>query len=299
MQTGLRGQTALITGGASGIGQSIAIALASEGVRVYIADQAEANETLEMIQRSGGQGNSAIVDLRSEEEIASLVSKVITDFGGLDLFVNVAGVYAAQSLTQITLDVWQDVLSTNVTACALASREVAKHMISRRKGSILIVGSTVVCAPSYQGAAYRASKTALRSFMETSAIELAPFGIRVNMLTPGPFPTGLVRDLPEDQRIAASREVVLEQREGRLEEVRGAAVFLLSDTLASYITGTEVYVDGGLHLRPLYIGSPEVVEGLNRGFVRGLNTEEEDTEYETLRSLRQTTPRARLRAGDR
>lgn len=285
MQTGLSGRTALVTGGASGIGQSIAFALATEGVRVYIADRLEADETLEMVRSVGAHGSSAIVDLRDEEEIKSLVSKVITDFGSLDMFVNVAAVYAAQSVTQISLDVWQDIFSTNVTACVLASREVAKHMISRRSGSILIVGSTVVSAPSYQGAAYRASKTALRSFMETLAIEVAPFGIRVNMLTPGPFPTRLVHDLSEDQRLVAAREVVLQQREGRLEEVHGASVFLLSDMLASYITGIEIYVDGGLHLRPLYIGPLQVVEGLNAQVVEGLKVR--DIEYETLKNLKQ------------
>ena len=134
----------------------------------------------------------------------------------------------------------------------------------QRTGSILIVGSTVVCAPSYAGAAYRASKTALRSYTETLAIELAPFGIRVNMLTPGPFPTRLTEDLPEEQRRAAVREVPLGEREGDLSEVRAPAVFLLSDKLASYITGTEVFVDGGLHLRPLYIGPAGTVRDLNR-----------------------------------
>lgn len=284
LDTGLSGRTALVTGGASGIGQSISVALAEEGVRVFIADRLEAAQTLQMIRDVGGLGASGLVDLRNEDEIVSMVSKAITDFGSLDLFVNVAAAYVAQPVTQISLEVWQDILSCNVTACALVSREVAKHMIQWRKGSILVVGSTVICAPSYEGAAYRASKTALKSFMETLAIELAPFGIRVNMLTPGPFPTGLVHDLPEDQRLAGAREVVLEQREGRLEEVRGTSLFLLSDRLASYITGTEVYVDGGLHLRPLYIGPVEVVEKLNTLGDQGLDTY--DVEYETLKNLK-------------
>lgn len=284
LDSGLHGSTALVTGGASGIGQSIAVALASEGVRVFIADRLEAAQTLQMIRDIGGSGSSAITDLRNEDEIVSMVSKAIADFGSLDLFVNVAASYAAQPVTQISLAVWQDILSCNVTACALVSREIARHMIQRRNGSILIVGSTVVCAPSYEGAAYRASKTALRSYMETLSIELAPFGIRVNMLTPGPFPTSLVHDLPEDQRLAGAREVVLEQREGRLEEVRGASVFLLSDKLASYITGTEIYVDGGLHLRPLYIGPLQVVERLNAQDDQELTAQ--DVEYETLKKLK-------------
>jgi NAD(P)-dependent dehydrogenase (short-subunit alcohol dehydrogenase family) len=98
--------------------------------------------------------------------------------------------------------------------------------------------------------------------METLAVELAPFGIRVNMLTPGPFPTRLNDDLPADQRRASAREVPLSQREGRLDEVRSPALFLLSDDLASYVTGAELFVDGGMHLRPLYL-PPEAVRRLN------------------------------------
>jgi 2,3-dihydro-2,3-dihydroxybenzoate dehydrogenase len=264
LETGLAGLGALVTGGASGIGQSIAVALASEGAKVRVADIRPADETLEMAWASGGSASAAVVDVRSEASLESTISEAIADLDGIDLFVNVAAVYAAQSITRLEDEVWSDLLRTNVTACALACKTVAKHMIVKGGGSILVVGSTVVCAPSYAGAAYRASKTALRSYTETLAIELAPFGIRVNMLTPGPFPTALVKDLPAEQRSAAAQEVPLGQREGDLPEVRAAALFLLSDRLASYITGNELFVDGGLHLRPLFIGPLEKVRELTQ-----------------------------------
>ena len=263
LETGLANHSALVTGGASGIGQSIVVALASEGVRVRIADIRSSDETLEMVRAVGGSASAAEVDLRSEEQLEQAIIAAIGDLGGIDLFVNVAATYAAQAVTRVQADIWSDILQTNVTACALACRRLARHMIENGKGSILIVGATVVCAPSYEGAAYRASKTALLSYAQTLAIELAPFGIRVNTLTPGPFPTRLTRDLPGEQRGAAAREVPLGQREGQLPEVRSAALFLLSDELASYITGVEVFVDGGLHLRPLYIGPQERVRELN------------------------------------
>jgi 2,3-dihydro-2,3-dihydroxybenzoate dehydrogenase len=264
LDTGLRGLNAFVTGGASGIGQSIAVGLASEGASVRIADIRAADESLQMVRNSGGSASAAVVDVRSEPSLEAAVSEAIVDLGGIDLFVNVAAIYAAQAITQVEDEVWSDLLRTNVTACALACKTIAKHMIGRGRGSILVVGSTVVCVPSYAGAAYRASKVALRSYMETLAIELAPFGIRVNMLTPGPFPTALVKDLPEDQRRAAAQEVPLGQREGDLPEVRAAALFLLSDRLASYITGNELFVDGGLHLRPLFIGPVDRVRELNQ-----------------------------------
>jgi NAD(P)-dependent dehydrogenase (short-subunit alcohol dehydrogenase family) len=253
----------LVTGGASGIGQSIAIGLAAQGVQVRVADILPADHALASIAAAGGQGSAALVDLRVEAEVDQMVEGAIVEMGHIDIFVNVAATYAAQPVTRITSAIWQDVLATNVTACVLAGRRVARHMIERGRGCVLIVGSTVACAPSYEGAAYRASKVALRSYMETLAIELAPFAVRVNMLTPGPFPTGLVKDLPDEQRQAAAREVPLGNREGLLEEVRGAAVFLLSDHLASFITGAELFVDGGLHLRPLGIGTAGTVRRLN------------------------------------
>lgn len=262
MDAGLAGLRALVTGGASGIGQSIAIGLAGEGVTVCVADIRSAAETLHLVRQVGGEASSVTVDLRVEAEVDAMVQQAIDD-GGIDMFINVAGTYAAEPVTRLSVATWQEVLATNVTACALAGRGVARHMVSRGHGCVLVVGSTVVCAPSYQGAAYRASKMALRSYMETLAIELAPFGVRVNMLTPGPFPTALVNDLPIEQRWAAEREVPLGNREGMLEEVRGAAIFLLSEQLASFVTGQELFVDGGLHLRPLGIGPIEQMRRIN------------------------------------
>jgi NAD(P)-dependent dehydrogenase (short-subunit alcohol dehydrogenase family) len=259
---GLRGRKALITGAASGIGQSIATALVGVGVEVLIADRRPGDETLELITEMGGQATYLAVDLRFEDQVERLVGQALDHLGSIELFVNVAGVYNAEAVTALSTGAWSEQFAVNVTACALICRSLLPHMIAAGRGSILIVGSTVVCVPSYAGAAYRASKVALRSYMETLAVELAPFAIRVNMLTPGPFPTRLNDVLPSDQRRASAREVPLHQREGRIDEVRGPALFLLSDELASYVTGTEVFVDGGLHLRPLYL-PPEDVERLN------------------------------------
>ncbi len=263
LETGLAGCRALVTGGASGIGQSIAVALGGEGVHVRILDRRPADATIELVRESGGAASASAVDLRNEVQVERAITTAVRELGALDLFVNVAAVFATEPITRITSAKWNELLQTNVTACALTARRVARQMIEQGHGSMLLVGSTVTCAPSYEGAAYRASKAALRSLMETLAIELAPFAIRVNMLTPGPFPTGLVADLPVEQRAAAAREVPLGAREGDLAEVRAAACFLLSDRLASFITGAELYVDGGLHLRPLYVGPPGLVRELN------------------------------------
>ncbi len=260
---GLEGKAALVTGGASGIGAALAEALAEQGARVRIADIRPAAATLAAIAERGGQADAVRVDLREEEAVDRMAAAAAEDMGGIDLYVNVAARWAFEPVTALTCGTWNDILATNLTACALACRTVARRMIRQGSGSILIVGSTVTCAPAYGQAAYRASKAALRSYMETLAIELAPFGIRVNMLTPGPFPTALAGDLPAEARAAAVREVPLGQREGRLEELGPAALLLLSDRLASFITGAELTVDGGLHLRPLYVGDAQAVRALN------------------------------------
>src|SRR5258708_19121568 len=259
----LAGRGALVTGAASGIGQSIAVALANEGVRVRIADILPADQTLQMIASRGASASADHVDLRQESAVEQMAERAIAELGGLDIFVHSVGRFAAAPVTEISAGLWQDLFAANVTSCVHACRPIGRHMIGRQHGAILLIGSTVVCAPSYEGGAYRASKTALHSYMQTLAIELAPFGIRVNMLTPGPFPTRLVEHLPDEQSAAAAKEVPLGQREGSLDEVRATPMFLLSGQLASFITGTEVFVDGGLHLRPLFIGPAAVVQTLN------------------------------------
>ena len=262
---GFAGKTALVTGGASGLGAAIAVELAALGVTVCIADRQSSQRTLDAIERQhGAKGYAVKVDLRSEEQVQLMIHRAVDHLGSLDLFVNVAAALVAESVTRMTLSSWNDVLATNVTACALACRDVSKHMIKQgRGGAILIVGSTVTYNPAYAQAAYRVSKTGLKAYMETLAIELAPFGIRVNMISPGPFPTPLVSHLTEDQRWAAAREVPLGQREGVVTEVPPMALVLLSDVFSSYITGADVPIDGGLHLRPLLFGSSEEVKQLN------------------------------------
>ncbi len=264
LDLGLGGKAALVTGAASGIGAAIATALARQGVVVCLADRQSCETTLQEI-RQDATTYSVNVDLRFEDQVRSMVSQAVEYLGAIDLFINVAGSLATESITRTTLTTWNDILATNVTACAIACRDVSAHMIARgRGGAILVVGSTVTYNPAYAQGAYRVSKTGLKAYMETLAIELAPFGIRVNMLTPGPFPTPLVARLSDEQRWSAAREVPLDQREGRLSEIAPLALALLSDTFSSYVTGVDVPVDGGLHLRPLYLGTIAEVKRLNQ-----------------------------------
>ena len=129
-------------------------------------------------------------------------------------------------------------------------------------GAILAVGSTATVSAQPRETAYRASKAALKAHIEVAAVELAPFGIRVNLLTPGATDTPFVADSPAEFRRRAMQSVPL-RREARAEEMAPAALFLLSDRLAGYVTGSELVVDGGLRLRPIFGGSDDELRALN------------------------------------
>lgn len=276
MYASLSGCKALVSGGSGGIGSAVVQALLDEGAMVAVIDR----------NRPGDDGRIIFVeaDLRREHDIVRGVRTASDRLRGIDLYVNCAAVRHPESVEELTLRHWNEMLEVNLTACALVCREVAQQMREQRRGSILIIGSTAVGTPGYREAGYRASKAGLKALMEVLAIELAPWGIRVNMLTPGPFPTGLVedmtpgvniansdtdsdvpcklgvssrprgaaQDLPNThRRDAAMAAVPLGAREGHVQELQGAAVLLLSDRLSSYTTGSELMVDGGLHLRPI------------------------------------------------
>ncbi len=264
MDTGLAGKTALITGGSSGIGRAIALALAAEGAHIAIADIHQNEQTLREIQAHGVQGLIIPTDVSDEAQVIQMVDSTLAAFGHLDLFVNNAAVTQHQPTTQITTDAWLKTLNTNLSACIWSCREICKHMISRKQGSILIVGSTAQYTQAYNEASYHISKTGLRVFKNTLALEMAPFGVRINLLVPGHFETGLTRQISPDTAAVMRQQIPL-RRFGSTPELGAAALLLLSDALSPYTTGAELTVDGGLHLRPLPLLSDEAIQTLNSG----------------------------------
>jgi NAD(P)-dependent dehydrogenase (short-subunit alcohol dehydrogenase family) len=266
MDSGLRGKTALVTGGGSGIGRAIALALAAEGVHVAIASRNPDPKTAAEIEARGVRALRLEADVSDESQVVSMVRQAIDSFGHLDLYVNNAACAWHQPITRITTEAWLNTINTNLSSCVWACRDVCKHMIERSQGSILIVGSTAQYDLAYTEAAYHISKTGLRVFMETLAIEMAPFGIRVNMLVPGFFPTrlteGLTRERERTERLM--RQIPL-RRPGKTEECGPSAVLLLSDKLSPYTTGAQLLVSGGLHLRPLDMYSDDEIVEMNAG----------------------------------
>jgi 3-oxoacyl-[acyl-carrier protein] reductase len=262
METGLKGKKCLVTGGNSGIGLGIAKALAAEGVDLAIAAIDDFPESLNQLSALGGKVVFLKVDVGQELEATSMVHWALDALGGLDLFVNNAAVARHQPVTKITSDVFYTTINTNLAGCIWAGREVARHMISQRSGSILITGSTVRFCPAYGEASYRISKMGLKMYMETLAIELAPFGIRVNMLTPGHHPTRLTTEMPSHLKVKVLGEIPM-RRVGDPDGCGPPAVFLLSDRLSGYTTGSDILVDGGLSLRPLPLRTDEEISAMN------------------------------------
>ena len=267
MDLGLENKTALVTGGGRGIGRAIALALAREGAHVAIASRDPEQETVQEIEALGVKALRLSVDVSNEEQVVRMVRQTIDVFGHLDMFVNNAGHHWHEPVTKMTTENWMKTINTNLSACIWACREVAQHMIARRRGSILIVASTIQFNPGYKESAYRVSKVGLKAYAETLALELGPLGIRVNVLSPGLFPTQLAANLEKavaDPTLGpALLESVALRRLGDPDECGAIAAVLLSDKVSSYITGADVVVDGGFKLRPLTLVPQEEIMTMN------------------------------------
>ncbi|MDP3994193.1 MAG: glucose 1-dehydrogenase [Candidatus Doudnabacteria bacterium] len=246
----LSGKTAVVTGGAMGIGYGIVKRLAEAGANIVIADMAEAEG-----MRRAKELKSAIfvkTDVSSESDVKRLISETTTKFGGLDIFVNNAGIYPPKPVLEMGLDLWEKIQAVNLRGVFLCSREAAKIMIEGGGGSIINIGSIDSLHPSMVGlAAYDASKHGVWGFTKNFALELAKNRIRVNAIAPGGISTEGVADMMK----GAAKETLKEfeakvplGRFGQPDDIATVALFLASGASA-YMTGSMVVVDGGVLLR--------------------------------------------------
>ncbi len=250
MDAGLASHTALITGGASGIGLGIAKSLAAEGVNLAIASRNPDPQAVELLRGFGVDVLAIKADVSQEDQVVRMVARAVSHFGHLDHYVNNAAWEWHEPVTRITTEAWMNTINTNLSACVWACREVARHMVERRQGSILIVGSTASIHPLYKEGSYRVSKTGLMVYAEVLAIELAPYNIRVNTIIPGPFVTRITAAFFSGKKSEVLKKDVPLKRIGDPDEIGPAAVLLLSDKLSSYTTGAELVIDGGTRFRP-------------------------------------------------
>jgi len=250
----LTGKVALVTGASSGIGRASAIALASQGASVTIA--ARRIEKLEELKKEiETKGRKALVvqmDVLKKEDIMAGVAKTVATFGRLDILLNNAGVGALSPAVDMTDEVWDTVLNTNLRAYFIVAREAAKEMVKNNPpaggGRIINIASILSggVGTGMAGAVnYCASKGGVVAMTEALADEFAGMGITVNAIGPGFIDTEMtkqVQDMPDFYKSLLAR--IPMKRFGKPEEIAATVVYLASDE-ASYTTGATLYVDGG------------------------------------------------------
>ncbi len=253
--TRLRNRTAIVTGGARGIGRAMALRFAQEGAAVVIADlrMAQAQATARDIEALGGRALALEIDVARLEDLERMVRETRQAFGGIDILCNNAGVGGgAADLFAYTEADWDRIIGINLKSAFFASQKVARVMIEQgRGGAILNTASTSGFISSSRPAVpYDVSKAGLRQMTITLAAHLAAERIRVNAIAPGTIDTelGAGSVAPEIRRARLekrARERIPMQRLGQPEDLAGAAAFLCSDD-AAYVTGHVLVVDGGI-----------------------------------------------------
>ena len=244
----LEERVAIVTGSASGMGKAIAKGIASLGGKVAVADRdsENASKVASEIQSVGGKCIALRVDVSKKSEIQEMVQKVVDEFGTIDILVNNAGTIKNKPFFEISEEDWDEVLNVNLKGAFLCSYYAGKIMAARKKG--VIVNVTSIEAEKYlpKSCQYAVSKAGLRMLTKAMAVDLAEYGIRVNSVGPGVILTGLTEELLSDRRRKEKYgKIIPLGRIGEPEDIVGAAIFLVSDA-ASYITGANVYIDGGL-----------------------------------------------------
>jgi 3-oxoacyl-[acyl-carrier protein] reductase len=240
---GWRQGCALVTGGSRGIGAAIALALAGDGWPVavnYRADEAAAAATVARIEAGGGQALAVQADVTAAPELDGMFDELEQRYGRVLVLVNNAGVRADDLSISLTDEDWGRVIDTNLTAAFRATRRALRGMIRERFGRVINLASVVGPRANAGQANYAAAKAGLIGMTKTIAVEVARRGVTVNAIAPGLIETDMTADLNGELLSA-----VPARRAGRPEEVAACARFLASEA-AGYVTGTTLYVDGGL-----------------------------------------------------
>jgi NAD(P)-dependent dehydrogenase (short-subunit alcohol dehydrogenase family) len=244
----LEGRVAVVVGGSSGIGRTIALGLAEAGADVVAsARRIELVKALaDEIESMGRRSLRVTCDVADRESLEKLLEAAVEAFGKVDILVNAAGITKRAPTLEVSEADWNRIMNTNLTGTLRACQVFGRHMIERRYGRIINVASMGSFLALFEVAAYSASKSGLTSLTKSLAIEWATHGICVNAIAPGYFRT----PLSEKLLVGTGRgnEVLMRtpmKRFGELEELVGAAVFLASDA-ASFVTGVVLPVDGGV-----------------------------------------------------
>jgi glucose 1-dehydrogenase len=250
MNIRLDGKRALVTGGNSGIGEAIVLALAEAGALVAINFVTSPESAQALVQRITAQGGVAMAieaDITDSSAITRVFSSIDENWGGIDILVNNAGIDGERAMSwQTDLDAWRKVIEVNLLGAFYCAREALQRM-TRQKTGVIVNLSSVHEEIAWSGySAYTASKAAIGMLTKTLAQEAAPFGVRVLSVAPGAIRTPINRSVwSNPQSLEDLLEKIPLQRIGEPAEIARMVVMLVSD-IASYVTGRTVFVDGGM-----------------------------------------------------
>lgn len=244
------GKTAIITGGAQGIGSVTAHAFASEGANVVIFDQNEKKmaKLQDTIEETGGKVSYYNCDITKKNEVENCMDDVNSRLGSIDILVNNAGITRDNSLSKMSDDDWSRVINTNLTGSFICSREAQKYMVRSGYGKIVMLSSISALGKKDQ-VNYASAKAGIQGMTKTMAIELGPLGINVNGVAPGFIETEMTKKIASDRGITYEElkeswiKSISIKRIGKPQDVANLILFLSSDQ-ASYITGQTIYVAG-------------------------------------------------------
>jgi 2,3-dihydro-2,3-dihydroxybenzoate dehydrogenase len=255
--TGLRGKATIVTGAAQGIGEGVARALAAEGAQLLLADRSAAQlaALAEELRAGGAEVVDQAVDLADAAQAAAMVERCAESFGRVDALVNVAGVFRAAPILELSLDDYDIVQAVNTRAVFVTTQAAGRHMARAGSGCVVTIASNAALLPRVQQGAYCTSKAAVAHLTRCFALELAQYGIRCNSVLPGAADTPMVQQLRATMRPGDVDETVAGSIEkfrpgiplGRLapvEQIVNAVLYLLSDQ-AAHITMHDMVVDGG------------------------------------------------------
>ena len=246
----LKGKTAIVTGGNSGLGKTFSRALAKAGANVFIASVLDDNlETCKELEKNGVKSGFLKIDITKNGAAKQVVEKTLETFSQVDILVNNAGICLLADVLEFDRTKWDPMLSVNLTAAFEMTHEVSKHMVKQNSGKIINICSMFSYLGGQQSVAYAATKHGIAGLTKAYCDELARFNIQVNGIAPGYYATDITAETRADPQLNASvLKHIPAGRWGEFDDLMGSLVFL-SSKASDYVNGHIISVDGGYLVR--------------------------------------------------